>query len=112
MKRRCTSSDETIVGSEETRTRSLHCVSTASHVSLHTATNHSTQPIRSSITLFCKIAFYSLGTRSVLLTIIAAHAPNIRLTTCRSPCPPDFPHTVTIPPGSPSLPSIQPFLTQ
>lgn len=57
-------------------------------------------------------SLHGFGTRSVLLTMAAAHAPKIRLATWTSPlCPLSF-HNVITPNGTSSSPSIQPFLVQ
>jgi hypothetical protein len=55
---------------------------------------------------------HNFGTRRVLLTIAAAHKPNITLTGWISPRPPGVPHNVMRPPGMPCLPSTQPSRTQ
>ena len=55
---------------------------------------------------------HNFGTRSVLLTMAAAQHAKIILTTCNSPRPPCSPHSVTVPHGIPSFPSIQPCFVQ
>jgi len=55
---------------------------------------------------------HNFGTRSVLLTMAAAQHPKTILTTCNSPRPPCSPHSVTVPQGIPSIPSIQPCFVQ
>src|SRR5258706_10774038 len=55
---------------------------------------------------------HGFGTRNVLLTMAAAHAPKIRLAMWTSPlCLLSF-HNVITPNGTSSSPSIQPFLVQ
>ena len=52
--------------------------------------------------------YHGFGTLMVLLTIAAAQHPNTNTTRCSSPDPPSGPHSLTSPPGTPALPSIQP----